>query len=149
MSKVFIASPLGFSLPGRTFLVRTLHPALKGNGFDVLDQWGVQPERLTPQQTDDGVDVADRNLQLLLQADVLLAVLDGPDVDSGTAAEIGFASAAGTPVVGYRSDERAGAVLDASANVNKQVVYLLQRSGGLIVGSLDAALLVLRDLAER
>jgi hypothetical protein len=101
--KVFVSSGLGFTFPGRAFLSRTLHPMLTGNGFELLDQWAseraAQPDRST---------VAASNVQLLLAADAVLAILDGPDIDSGTAAEIGFASAAGTPVVGYRTDVRSG-----------------------------------------
>ena len=39
-------------------------------------------------------------------ADVLVAVLDGPDVDSGTAFEVGYAHALGKPIVGIRTDYR-------------------------------------------
>jgi len=42
------------------------------------------------------------------QADVLVAVLDGPDVDSGTALEMGIAYERGIPVVGVRTDYREG-----------------------------------------
>lgn len=41
-------------------------------------------------------------------ADALIAVLDGPDADSGTAFEAGFAAARGVPVIGVRTDYRAG-----------------------------------------
>jgi nucleoside 2-deoxyribosyltransferase len=39
-------------------------------------------------------------------ADVVVAVLDGPDVDSGVAFEMGYAHALGVPVVGLRTDFR-------------------------------------------
>ena len=39
-------------------------------------------------------------------ADVVVAVLDGPDVDSGTAFEVGIAWERGIPVVGVRTDFR-------------------------------------------
>jgi nucleoside 2-deoxyribosyltransferase len=39
-------------------------------------------------------------------ADVLVAVLDGPDVDSGTAFEVGYAYARGKPIIGVRTDFR-------------------------------------------
>lgn len=42
-------------------------------------------------------------------ADVVLAVLDGAEVDSGVAWEVGYAFARGTPVVGLRTDFRPGA----------------------------------------
>lgn len=40
------------------------------------------------------------------RADVVLAVLDGTDADSGTAFECGYAFALGKPVVGLRADFR-------------------------------------------
>lgn len=39
-------------------------------------------------------------------SDIVVAVLDGVDVDSGTAWEIGYAYAKGKPVVGLRTDFR-------------------------------------------
>ena len=39
-------------------------------------------------------------------ADVIVACLDGPDVDSGVAFEMGYAHALGKPVVGVRTDFR-------------------------------------------
>jgi nucleoside 2-deoxyribosyltransferase len=38
--------------------------------------------------------------------DVVVAVLDGPDGDSGTAFEMGYACARGKPVIGVRTDFR-------------------------------------------
>ncbi len=40
------------------------------------------------------------------EADVMVAVLDGADVDSGTALEMGVAYERGTPIVGVRTDYR-------------------------------------------
>ncbi len=40
------------------------------------------------------------------EADVVVAVLDGPDVDSGTALEVGVAYERGIPIVGLRTDFR-------------------------------------------
>ena len=39
-------------------------------------------------------------------SDIIVAVLDGVDVDSGTAWEIGYAYAKGKPVIGLRTDFR-------------------------------------------
>ncbi len=39
-------------------------------------------------------------------ADAMVAVLDGPDVDSGTALEIGIAYERGIPIIGVRTDYR-------------------------------------------
>jgi nucleoside 2-deoxyribosyltransferase len=40
------------------------------------------------------------------RADVMVAVLDGPDVDSGTALEMGVAYERGIPIIGVRTDYR-------------------------------------------
>jgi nucleoside 2-deoxyribosyltransferase len=39
-------------------------------------------------------------------ADVVVAILDGPDADSGVAFEMGYAHASGKPIVGVRTDFR-------------------------------------------
>jgi nucleoside 2-deoxyribosyltransferase len=49
-------------------------------------------------------------------SEAVLAVLDGVDVDSGTAFECGVAWAKGIPIVGLRTDLRGGG--DGNANVN-------------------------------
>jgi len=41
-------------------------------------------------------------------SDLVLAILDGSDADSGTCFEVGFAVAKGKPVVGLRTDFRPG-----------------------------------------
>lgn len=40
------------------------------------------------------------------EADAVVAILDGSDVDSGTAVELGYACALGKPVLGIRTDFR-------------------------------------------
>ncbi len=47
---------------------------------------------------------ADRDA--LLSCDVVVALLDGAQVDDGTAWEIGYAYARGIPVIGLRTDFR-------------------------------------------
>ncbi len=50
--------------------------------------------------------IFDKNLKELEASDILVAVLDGADVDSGTAWEIGYAFARRKPVYGLRTDFR-------------------------------------------
>ena len=47
-----------------------------------------------------------RCLDALRGADVVVAILDGADVDSGVAYEVGYARALGKPVLGVRTDYR-------------------------------------------
>lgn len=45
-------------------------------------------------------------LKLLEDSDVIVAILDGPSADDGTAYEVGYAVAKGKPVIGIRTDYR-------------------------------------------
>jgi nucleoside 2-deoxyribosyltransferase len=85
---------LALALEARSLSVllpqRTAEPMLKGiQGFD--------PRALFQANTD-----------AIEQSDVVVAIFDGPDVDSGTAWECGYAFKMGRPVIGVRSDIRAG-----------------------------------------
>ena len=65
---------------------------------------------------------------------MVLANLDGQDVDSGTAAEIGYAFAKGKPIIGYRGDLRLSSD-NVGSTVNLQVEFFIRESGGEIVTS--------------
>lgn len=80
------------------------------------------------------------------RADAVLAVLDGVDVDSGTAAEIGFAAALGKPIVGLRLDTRQTGD-NEGAVVNLQVEHFILAGRGRIVRSAREAIDLLSLLA--
>lgn len=71
----------------------------------------------------------------LAACDLVVALLDGAQVDDGTAWEIGFAHAKGIPVIGIRTDFRqAGDVPGACVNA------MIHASCEKIVGSIDEAI---------
>jgi len=82
------------------------------------------------------------------RAGALVAVLDGVDVDSGTAAEIGYAFARGIPIVGYRGDLRLAGDNDGAV-VNLQVEYFVRAGGGTIVTSVPDIARALRRISAR
>ncbi|HOX40011.1 MAG TPA: nucleoside 2-deoxyribosyltransferase [Candidatus Brocadiia bacterium] len=51
-------------------------------------------------------EIFDQCIAGIRQADVIIAVLDGADTDSGVALEVGFAYGLGKPIVGVRTDYR-------------------------------------------
>ncbi|MBD3270143.1 hypothetical protein GF376_01310 [Candidatus Peregrinibacteria bacterium] len=59
------------------------------------------------------------------------AILEN-DVDSGTASEIGYATALGKSSLGYRGDFRLAADNEGSL-VNLQVEYFIHKNGGRII----------------
>ncbi len=153
MRRLYVASPLGFNEPGRHYAATVLLPCLRSAGWEVLDPWldetGVVaatlamapgPGRLAA-LGDMSAAIGARNRALIEQADAVLAVLDGPDVDSGTAAEVGWAAARGIPVVGWRSDFRLAE--HEGSRINIQVADFIETSGGALVAALDDAVAAL------
>jgi nucleoside 2-deoxyribosyltransferase len=140
-----MASPLGFSQAGRHFYDEVLVPFVRRLGYDVLDPWSLAdagkiasvqalpygPARREAWRTLNR-EIGATNRAAIDAAHGVVAVLDGVDVDSGTAAEIGYAFARGKLIVGYRGDFRLSADNEGST-VNLQVEYFIRESGGTIV----------------
>ena len=80
--------------------------------------------------------IYEQDLQGLEQADVVAAILDGPDVDSGTAFEIGYACAKGKPVIGLKTDMRVFAKDEELNNMIMQGIRALARNLGELVAEL-------------
>lgn len=140
---VYVASPLGFSVPTRLFYETRVLPALAESGFAVLDPWALPPGADLHDRVDPML-VGEKNASMIQRADAVMAVLDGSDVDSGTAAEVGYAAALGKPVVGYRTDIREAG--EAGAEVNLQVEFFVRVTGGRITSSLDEAVALLAEI---
>jgi nucleoside 2-deoxyribosyltransferase len=142
---IYMASPLGFSEAGRHFYNSVLVPFVKRLGYEVLDPWalGDRARIEAVQRLPYGIEkreawrtlnreIGATNRAAIDRAHGVIAVLDGVDVDSGTAAEIGYAFARGKLIVGYRGDFRLSADNEGST-VNLQVEFFIRESGGAIV----------------
>lgn len=155
--KVYLASPLGFTEIGRKYYYEHLIPFLEKRGFSVLDPWTSTPANKIRQVQ--GMEygkkkrdawkqlnseIGDNNRNAIDQCDCILAVLDGTDVDSGVAAEIGYGFGAGKKIIGYRGDFRLSAD-NEGATVNLQVEYFIEKSGGRIADNIDDAVSLLKD----
>lgn len=82
------------------------------------------------------MELGRKNQRLIDDCDLVFAVLDGADVDSGTASEIGYAFAKSKPIIGYRGDFRLSAD-NEGGKVNLQVEYFIRESGGAIIEKLE------------
>ena len=160
---VYAASPLGFSEPGRHYYRSVLLPALVAADMSVLDPWSVGGDAVGEAMAiHDPVirgmslrkansRIGRQNAEMIAEASAILAIVDGPDVDSGTAAEVGYACALHRPIVGLRTDLRSAGD-NAATEINLQVLYFIEVSGGSLVRSLDEAvkrLQLIRHLARR
>ena len=138
--RCYIASPLGFSEAGRDYYARYLQ-ALAAH-VEPIDPWTLsRPAEFAAAAAEGraqafGIEVGARNAAAIRSAQLLIAQLDGQEVDAGTAAEAGYAAALGLPCLGVRSDLRASG--EPGMRVNLQLEAFVTLSGGFIAGSLDA-----------
>ncbi len=93
--KIYVAAPL-FTNAERewNYKIATL---LRKHWFVYLPQ---EKANKIPRET------FSRNVEQLSDSNIVVAVLDGADADSGTCWEVGYAYAKGIPVVGLRTDLR-------------------------------------------
>jgi nucleoside 2-deoxyribosyltransferase len=152
--RAYVASPYGFSAATRAFYDDVVLPALRAAGVEPLDPWAdpggavaaafaaaaeLPPgDARTARFAAINARLGAANADSIRAADGVLAILDGVDVDSGTAAEIGFAAALGKPVVGLRLDTRRTGD-NEGARVNLQVEHFIRAGGGAVCGALDDA----------
>ena len=157
MKRVYVASPLGFAASTTAFMTKAVAQlseivAVENPWDDVrfvgefdeiatLDSYNERIERLQKINT----ELGRTNTERIDKSDAVMAILDGVDVDSGTAAEIGYAFGKGKRVYGIRTDFRlAGDNLGAT--VNLQVQYFIEASGGRVVTTLEEFLECAREL---
>jgi nucleoside 2-deoxyribosyltransferase/predicted secreted protein len=125
--RVYLAAPL-FSEAERTYnsLIADL---LRKHLFEVY----------LPQETGDDSDTRKKeeqerlfsvNKKALEDADIIVAVIDGADADSGTAWEMGYASAQGKRVIALRTDFR-------HAGTGEHVNFMLEQSSAIVTSRED------------
>jgi nucleoside 2-deoxyribosyltransferase/predicted secreted protein len=127
--RVYLAAPL-FSESERVYNL-SVAGQLRNNFFDVY----------LPQEAGDDSDTRNKeeqvwifseNSRALKNADIIVAIIDGADADSGTAWEMGYAYAHGKQVIALRTDfrrsgryEKVNLMLEESATVVTSIEYLL------------------------
>jgi nucleoside 2-deoxyribosyltransferase len=137
--RCYVASPLGFSETGRHYYASRYLPALAEH-VEPIDPWVLTtPEEFVIAREQGrayalGIEVGARNAAAIRSAQLLIAHLDGQEVDAGTASEVGYATAAGLPCLAIRSDLRSSG--EPGMHVNLQLEAFIVLSGGFVAGSL-------------
>jgi nucleoside 2-deoxyribosyltransferase/predicted secreted protein len=127
--RVYLAAPL-FSEPERAYNL-SVASQLRNNFFHVY----------LPQESGDDSDTRNKeeqvrifseNLGALKNADIIVAIIDGADADSGTAWEMGYTYAHGKQVIALRTDfrrsgrhEKVNLMLEESATLVTSIEHLL------------------------
>jgi len=130
MRTVYLAAPL-FSEAELDFN-RKLRDEIKNSGFNVF----------LPQEDSNNVKERDDRQKIIFSKNeagieksaMIVAVVDGADVDSGTAWEIGYGYARGKPILGLRTDFRTlgiegtvNLMIERSVHMCKSIPELLNR----------------------
>ncbi|MEA2156835.1 MAG: hypothetical protein QOE11_2975 [Solirubrobacteraceae bacterium] len=137
--RCYVASPLGFSEAGREYYAGRYLPALAEH-VEPVDPWALTlpaefaAARAQGRERELGLEVGARNADAIRGALLVIAHLDGQEVDAGTAAEVGYGAALGLACVALRSDLRASG--EPGMRVNLQLEAFVVLSGGFVAGSL-------------
>jgi nucleoside 2-deoxyribosyltransferase len=156
-SNVYLAGPDGFTPVMLEWHRQVLVPAVAAAGLVPLSPWDKFDEdfsqvlSMAPGAERTGAmreldyRVGGANAALIEASSGMLAILDGVDVDSGTASEIGYGSALGLVISGVRSDLRRASENDGT-QVNLQVEYFITRTGGHVHRNYEGAIAELAAL---
>lgn len=121
MKSIYIAGPL--FTEGERYFLEKVEEVCSKKGFKTY-----LPHRDINQKLDSDT-VFSNDIRLLDETDIIIAVLDGPDIDSGTAFELGYCYSKGKYLIGIKTDYRAMAFLNRkdplSAEINLMVRYAL------------------------
>ena len=121
--RVYLAAPL-FSEAERTYNA-SIAGLLRNNLFDVF----------LPQETGDDSETRNKegqakifadNVSALKNSDILTAIIDGADADSGTSWEMGYASALGKKIIALRTDFR-------RSGSHEKVNLMLEESSTVVI----------------
>lgn len=153
---VYLAGPSGFFEAGLLWHQTVVVPAVERAGLVPVDPWAdASPTRAIMTSMEFGPErraalerenqrQCRQNLELVDKSMAILASLDGPDVDSGTALEIGYGFAGGLLIVGLRTDSRLSGD-NEGARVNLMLETCILDSGGILTSSVDQAVAFLVD----
>jgi nucleoside 2-deoxyribosyltransferase/predicted secreted protein len=125
--RVYLAAPL-FSEAERAYNL-SIAGQLRNDFFDVYlpqEAGDDSPARSKEEQA----QIFSGNLKALEKADLIVAIIDGADADSGTAWEMGYAYAHGKPVIALRTDFR------RSGNYEK-VNLMLEESSAVVISTVE------------
>jgi nucleoside 2-deoxyribosyltransferase len=119
---VYLAAPL-FSNAEKIYNAHA-RDLINQAGFDTyLPQ--EQAEDVRHRTMKDDTAIFMRHVQALDRARVVVAICDGPDADSGTSWEVGYAYAKGIPIIALRTDSR-------MIGIQRRVNLMIEQSSHIV-----------------
>ncbi len=136
--QIFLAAPL-FNEAEREFN-REVARELREAGFSV---WMAQEAPFIKEGTDEEKrSIYEGDIAALKRSDAMVAVLDGIDVESGVAFEIGYAAALHKTIIGLKTDYRTFSKIES-------VNLMLELSMRGICGSTNEVIEALRSVRQK
>lgn len=139
--RVYLAAPL-FSESERAYNL-SIARNLRNNFFDVFLPQETGDDSQT-RNKDEQSRIFSENIQALEKSDIIIAIIDGADADSGTAWEMGYAYAQKKQVIALRTDfrrsgmyERVNLMLEESATVVTSTSELLEAIKSPLLDKMD------------
>ncbi len=148
----YVASPLGFTEAGRSYYAEVFLPALAAivtpvDPWALTDLTEIDAARGRGRLREMMLTIGRRNAEAIRASELLVAVLEGQEPDSGTVAELGYGAGLGKCCFGLRSDLRQAG--EEGVVLNLQVESFVIESGGRILGSLTELVAELRKITAR
>jgi nucleoside 2-deoxyribosyltransferase len=153
---VYLAGPSGFFAAGLLWHNTVVVPTVRAAGLIPKDPWSGESAIANVMEAMEygaerraALQEANRqqgryDLALIDESEAILASLDGPDVDSGTAVEVGYGFAKGLLIVGLRTDTRRSSDNEGGI-VNLMIETCIMDSGGMLTESLHEAVAFLAE----
>jgi nucleoside 2-deoxyribosyltransferase len=148
MFKVYLASPLGFSPEWKSYRDK-IKLRLTELGCSVFDPWDPKFHKIIRETSsiqdwsarvaafkEIAAQIGKVNEEMIRDCDIVLGVLDGPELDSGTVSEIGFGAGLGKKCYGLRTDFRNSGDFEGIP-INLQVLYFIESTGGRLFRKIE------------
>jgi len=146
---VYIAGPL-FSEAERSFLELMVDTLASASGLNPINDFflphrdggelGKGPKRR---------DIFQMDLQQVASSNIVVALLDGQDVDSGTCVEIGYAYAKGKKIFGLLTDFRAYYTADPEPHRPNLMVWGVCEEGNTLFRDLNTLTQAFAEYAKQ
>ena len=145
---IYMAGPL-FSVAERAFLEHIVDSLSRASGLNPVDDFFL-PHRDSTElgQTTTRKTIFDLDMRNLESAQVVVAFLDGQDVDSGTCIELGYAYAKGEKILGIITDFRALYHADIGPERPNLMVWGVCEEGKTLFYDLDALVASFKQLVS-
>ncbi|MGC9777764.1 MAG: nucleoside 2-deoxyribosyltransferase [Candidatus Heimdallarchaeota archaeon] len=133
---IYVAGPL-FSLAEKQFLMKFVADIAKKLNLNPIKHFFLPHRDAGDLGITNGRDkIFNNDLRFLKEADIVIAILDGSDVDSGTAVELGIAFAQKKRIYAYLTDIRAYGMSNELQKLNN-MIWGVCNSGNNIYRDID------------